>query len=113
MLYVLRGNADDPTAVYGTQVLADGSTHDLLPGAVRAETIGQWTSPHTGAVYPSGWHLTLPDGATVNVKPVLADQELYFPGSSQGSLAYWEGAVTVSGDRSGVGYVELTGYAGR
>ena len=29
------------------------------------------------------------------------------------ALAYWEGAVTVTGDRTGVGYVELTGYAGR
>ncbi len=29
------------------------------------------------------------------------------------AMAYWEGAVTVSGDRTGVGYVELTGYAAR
>jgi len=28
-------------------------------------------------------------------------------------MAYWEGAVKVSGDRTGVGYVELTGYIGR
>jgi predicted secreted hydrolase len=113
MLYVLRGSADDTASVYGTQILADGSTRDLAAGAVLVETIGQWISPHTGAVYPSGWHLTLPDGAIVDVDPVIQDQELYFPGSSQGSLAYWEGAVSVSGDRNGVGYVELTGYAGR
>jgi predicted secreted hydrolase len=25
-------------------------------------------------------------------------------------MAYWEGAVTVTGDRTGKGYVELTGY---
>jgi predicted secreted hydrolase len=113
MLYVLRGVADDATAVYGTQILADGSTRDLAAGSVRTQAIGSWTSPHTGAVYPSGWLLMLPEGGTVNVDPVLQDQELYFPGSSQGSLAYWEGAVAVTGDRTGVGYVELTGYAGR
>jgi len=28
-----------------------------------------------------------------------------------GLLQYWEGAVTISGDRTGQGYVELTGYA--
>jgi predicted secreted hydrolase len=109
MLYVLRGSS----AVYGTEVLADGTTRDLAAGAVLVKTTGQWTSPHTGAVYPAGWQLTLPDGATLNVEPVLEDQELYFPAAAQGSLAYWEGAVSVSGDRSGVGYVELTGYAGR
>jgi predicted secreted hydrolase len=42
---------------------------------------------------------------------VLADQELDV------SVRYWEGAVDVTGTRAGrtaagVGYVELTGYAG-
>jgi predicted secreted hydrolase len=120
MLYVLRGASGDATTVYGTQVLADGSTRDLAPGAVRAEALGNWTSPHTGAVYPSGWRLTLSDGGTLDVSPVLRDQELYFPGfyqggqgSGVGAMAYWEGAVAITGNRSGVGYVELTGYARR
>jgi predicted secreted hydrolase len=34
-------------------------------------------------------------------------------GAGAGMPTYWEGAVTVSGAPSGVGYVELTGYAGR
>ena len=91
-----------------------------VPGAVRAEALGSWTSPHTGAVYPSGWRLTLSDGGTLDVSPVLRDQELYFPGfyqggqgSGVGAMAYWEGAVAITGNRSGMGYVELTGYAGR
>jgi ABC-type lipoprotein export system ATPase subunit len=42
--------------------------------------------------------------------PLMADQELNL------SFRYWEGAVRVSGTRAGsqvtgVGYVELTGYA--
>jgi predicted secreted hydrolase len=44
------------------------------------------------------------------VSPVLAEQELNL------AVRYWEGAVDVSGTRdgrrvTGVGYVELTGYA--
>jgi predicted secreted hydrolase len=118
MLYVLRGPSGETTGVYGTRVLADGLVQDLQPGSVRAEATGRWTSPHTGAVYPSGWQLTLPDGARLDLRPQLQDQELYFPGADQaggtsGTLAYWEGAVSVSGDRHGLGYVELTGYAGR
>jgi predicted secreted hydrolase len=110
--------------VYGTQVLADGSTRDLAPGSVRADATGSWTSPHTGGVYPSGWVLTLRGGERLELRPLLLDQELFFPVAAVAAeagdqvqrpspLAYWEGAVTVTGDRTGVGYVELTGYAGR
>jgi predicted secreted hydrolase len=143
MLYVLRGANGETTGVYGTQVLADGSSRDLRPGSVTTEATGTWTSPHTGAVYPSGWQLTLSDGERLALSPQLVDQELYFPAaggqgsgvSAQGSegatpatvsdsrkvaseaigsvMAYWEGAVSVTGDRTGVGYVELTGYAAR
>ncbi|HEY0581544.1 MAG TPA: lipocalin family protein [Chloroflexota bacterium] len=42
---------------------------------------------------------------------------MYFPQLGRelgvGVMAYWEGTVRVSGDRTGVGYVELTGYSGR
>ena len=117
MLYVLRSAAGETTGVYGSQVLADGSVRDLPLGSVLAESTGTWTSPHTGAVYPSGWLLNLPDGERLDVRPQLEDQELWFPGSASsagvGAMAYWEGAVSVTGDRTGVGYVELTGYAAR
>jgi predicted secreted hydrolase len=111
MLYVLRGASSEATGVYGSYVLADGSVRDLEPGSVRTSSTGSWLSPHTGAVYPSGWQLTLPDGARLTLTPRLVDQELFFPEATVRVAAYWEGAVSVSGDRSGVGYVELTGYA--
>ncbi|MDQ6670525.1 MAG: hypothetical protein M3069_07180 [Chloroflexota bacterium] len=125
MLYVLRSPSGETTGVYGTQVLGDGTTRDLGAGSVLADPAGSWTSPHTGAVYPSGWLLTLPGGDRLQLRPQLVDQELFFPGvngqppglndaaSGASVPAYWEGAVTVSGDRTGVGYVELTGYAAR
>jgi predicted secreted hydrolase len=112
MLYVLRSASGETTGVYGTHVLSDGSTQEL--GAALAEPLETWTSPHTGATYPSGWLLTLPDGERLTVQPQLADQELWFPevgaATGAGSMSYWEGAVRVSGDRTGLGYVELTGY---
>ena len=62
--------------------------------------------------------LTLASGERLELTPQLQDQELFFPGfgdtaAASGVPAYWEGAVTVTGDRTGVGYVELTGYAAR
>ena len=76
--------------------------------------------------------MQLPDGSRLQLTPQLADQELYFPadGSQKSevrsqtsvdsnqvsggqAMAYWEGAVSVTGDRTGVGYVELTAYVGR
>jgi predicted secreted hydrolase len=111
MLYVLRSDSGDTTATYGSYILADGEVQDLAPGAVTSTAIESWTSPHTGAVYPSGWQLTLPDGSHIEVTPQLPDQELWFP-ETPGLLQYWEGAVKISGDRHGEGYVELTGYAG-
>lgn len=113
MLYVLRDADNAATAVYGTAVAADGSASQLPAGTVTAEATGSWTSSHTGAVYPSGWHLQLPDGRRLVLTPQLQDQELYFPGAPTGTLAYWEGSVAITGDATGLGYVELTGYAGR
>jgi predicted secreted hydrolase len=112
MLYILRGASGETTGVYGTQVLASGDVRELAPGSVEATATGAWQSPHTGGVYPSGWHVALPNGDGLEVRPLLADQELYFPGVGS-TMVYWEGAVAVSGDATGRGYVELTGYAGR
>jgi predicted secreted hydrolase len=111
MLYVIRDPAGVTTAVYGTVVGADGQVSALAPGSVLAEATGQWRSPHTGADYPSGWLVTLPDARRLVLTPQLEDQELYFPAVPTSQLSYWEGAVTISGDTTGVGYVELTGYA--
>jgi predicted secreted hydrolase len=42
----------------------------------------------------------------ITVTPLVSDQELYGTG-----IVYWEGASRITGDATGYGYVELTGYA--
>ncbi len=99
-------------AYSGTMIYADGTSYHLNFDDYSIESTGTWESPHTGAVYPAGWVVTL-DGSVVNqvddlqiiVTPLMADQELH-----SGDIAYWEGAVALSGDVSGYGYTELTGY---
>ena len=58
---------------------------------------------------PAGWDVQIlgDNGFRFRVTPLQADQELHGAG-----IQYWEGAVQVSGDVSGYGYAELTGYVG-
>ncbi len=99
----------------GTLVQPDGSAVYLRGNDFAVAATGQWTSPHTGATYPSGWIVELPaERLRLTVTPLLLDQELQAVAST--GVIYWEGAVEVHGlDDSrpvaGLGYVELTGYA--
>jgi predicted secreted hydrolase len=114
MLYVLRDGKGGTIGVYGTAVDPSGATRALAGPDISAVATGSWTSPHTGAVYPSGWHVMVPaEGLDLVIAPKAQDQELYFPGQSallSSVTTYWEGAVSVAGSASGEGYVELTGY---
>lgn len=107
MLYTLRrtDGTIDPFSS-GTLIAADGTLTHLTRTDFSIAVQGSWISPHSGATYPSGWQIELPtQGISVRVVPLIRDQELNL------AFTYWEGAVTVSGSTSGVGYVELTGYA--
>ena len=86
----------------GTLIARDGTSERLAPADVHIETTASWTSPR-GVRYPSAWSLRVRDIDLV-IAPRIADQELDL------SVRYWEGAVTVRGSQSGVGYVELAGY---
>ncbi|CAB4243648.1 Predicted secreted hydrolase [Methylacidimicrobium sp. AP8] len=117
MLYGLRkkdGSVDRTAG--GSWVAPDGTRKGLRYGEFTFERLGAWKSPHTGARYPAGWRIRIPSlELDVEVAPRMADQELHL--HALGEIAYWEGAVRVSGTRQGspihgVGYVELTGYAG-
>jgi predicted secreted hydrolase len=94
----------------GVLVYPDGSTRYLPAEDFRFEVTATWESPHTGAVYPAGWNIEVNIGEAealdLVVMPLLADQELH----GSGNVDYWEGAVSISGDATGYGYAELTGY---
>ncbi|HEV8638190.1 MAG TPA: lipocalin family protein [Chloroflexota bacterium] len=109
---VVRGEAGEPVLVYGTYVDAEGRAHHLAADGFQAEALGSWTSPKTGATYPSGWRIrTAAPALDLELTPLLPDQELDTRAST--GTAYWEGAVKVGGSRTGRGYVELTGRAPR
>ena len=100
----------DPAAI-PTLVAPDGQARHLSRADLQIAVGDRWRSPHSGALYPARWVVTVPGaGLSLQVEPYLPDQELNV------SYQYWEGAVRVRGDRggqpiAGSGYVELTGYA--
>lgn len=113
MIGSLRFVDGDVRAYGGSLIDADGTVHALGLTDFSIEPNGEWTSPYTGATYPSGWTVTLNAesiGAEADliftVTPLMLDQELH-----SGDIVYWEGAVELGGDISGYGYTELTGYA--
>lgn len=83
------------------------------PDAVRFTPLRVWTSPLTGARYPVEWQLDTPAGRH-RVRALLDAQELDSRAST--GSAYWEGLselLDADGRRIGLGYLEMTGYAGR
>ena len=111
MFYRLRrkNGTTDPFS-QGSLVNRQGKVTRLTATDVRVQVLGSWRSPR-GGTYPARWRLFIkPEHLTLEVTPILADQELNV------GVRYWEGAVDVQGYRAGhpiggEGYVELTGYA--
>ena len=112
MLYCLRGSDQscDPQTFEGTLVHPDGQHLRIGTEDFTLTPIRQWTSPESGATYPSGWQITFPElNISLQVEPLIPNQEF------RAGFTYWEGAVRVSGQIDdatvgGHGYVELTGY---
>jgi len=116
MLYVLRHRDGKPDPYSsGTLTDPDGGVEHLHLQDFEITVLRTWKSSKTGGRYPAGWRIQVPQADMVlTVTPTVSDQELVTRESTL--VTYWEGSVTASGvfhgqPVSGVGYVELTGYA--
>ena len=122
----------EPIASYGTLALpasgpgGDGRVFHLTAEEITLTPTGSWTSPQTGGVYPMGWELSVRLDADWRVLPwaemaldlTPRQEDSEFPPSPFVPIDYWEGAVIAEGQRdgldvSGVGFVEMVGYAPR
>jgi predicted secreted hydrolase len=117
MLYLLRqkdGTVDPASS--GTLIDPRGQTRHLKLADFTVKPTGAWTSPHTRATYPAGWEIVIPGpGYHLRLTPTVPDQEIRAQVPAQ--VNYWEGEVKIQGVKNGapvkgVGYAELTGYAG-
>ena len=97
----------------GSWRTAGGAVRAFGPGEVGFEPGRTWTSPATGARYPVEWTVDTPAGRW-RVRALVDAQELDSRGST--GTVYWEGLSELAdaqGRRAGLGYLEMTGYAGR
>ncbi len=72
-----------------------------------------WPSPATGARYPMQWLITTPN-ERYTVRSLMNAQEM--DSRSSTGTVYWEGLaelLNATGQRIGLGYLEMTGYAGK
>jgi predicted secreted hydrolase len=101
---------------HGTFVDAAGRARHLPSSDLKLTPSAPWRSPKTGALYPLRWRIEVPSLQLVlDASTPLPQQELVL--QSKLTAAYWEGAMDYRGLRAGkpvagVGYLEMTGYAG-
>lgn len=118
MLYLMRrrDGSPDPHSS-GTLVYENGVTRRLAPSDFRIEILERWKSPKSGGDYPMRWKVAIPaEAIELEIAPFFREQELDTRKSTK--VTYWEGSVQVRGSYrkkpvQGLGYVEMTGYAGR
>src|SRR5665213_3420651 len=103
MLFELRrkdGTIDPYSS--GTFIDTAGNARHLRRDDFSLQPLSKWRK------YPVAWRIQVPScGIDVTAKAILPDQELH---AVAGDTSYWEGAVDYSGNRRGVGYLEMTGY---
>ena len=100
------------TSFASANVLRDGKAESVSGGGVKLTPSDEWTSPATKARYPLAWRIEVPShGIDVTVKARVPMCEVG-EGASELEPRYWEGPVA-SGDESVIGYLEMTGYAGK
>jgi predicted secreted hydrolase len=114
MLFRLRranGSMDPYSA--GTYVDPQGHAGYLAANDFTLTPGKTWTSAATGGRYPVEWMIEVPSlGLKATIRTPLLQQEI------TGGTSYWEGAIDINAMElgrplKGVGYLEMTGYAGR
>ena len=112
MLFQLRPrDGKAPNFRSGTYIDAAGHPTHLSNSDFTLEPLETWTSPQDAAKYPIHWRISVPSlRIALDCAAQMPAQELTSKGGYGPS--YWEGAVRYNGSQSGLGYLEMTGYAG-
>jgi predicted secreted hydrolase len=112
--FVLRRADGSPVWAGGSWRRAgEANAKSMGPTEVQMTPLRHWPSPSSGARYPVAWQLVCPAGR-LQVHALLDAQEL--DSRSSTGTVYWEGLSELhntAGERIGLGYLEMTGYAGR
>ena len=117
MYFLFRGDEDDPSVIdmaLGTYIDENGDQTTLSMDELEVLTLDEWTSPNTGGIYPQNWNVSV-EGLDLDVDMTTEIPNQEFPNPMWN---YWEGMMHIEGAKAGspvagMGFVELSGYAGR
>ncbi len=103
MLFKVRQN-DGNDFLSGAWIKRDGSKELLKANEIQLEETEYSTIQ--GKEIPTEWKISFlgSNNVVINTKALNVDSWM------ETSVAYWEGPISFSGDLSGVGYLEMTGY---
>lgn len=103
---------DGGVSFVSASLLADGRSESLSGDQVMLTPSEYWTSPASKGRYPLSWRVEIPSkGIDISVHARVQMCEIG-EGASAVEPRYWEGPVA-SKDESVLGYLEMTGYAGK
>ena len=111
--FVLRRADGSALWAGGSWRTAGQAAQAFAPDGVRFSPGRRWRSPSSAANYPVEWTIETPAGRYA-LRALMDAQELDGRGSI--GTVYWEGLselLDAQGRRVGLGYLEMTGYAGR
>lgn len=102
-LFTLEPTTDSPfaRAWYGSLMMADGRTIKLVNEQIDI-TESRWQHTRIGEL-PVQWHIKISEFDLDLTAIIKKSQQV-----SPFSIAYYEGAIDISGSKSGIGFVELT-----
>jgi predicted secreted hydrolase len=116
MVYGMRTAQGLDERSSGTFVDASGRSAALTGADFVLQPTRSWKSADSGTTYPVEWRVQVPSRQIdLTVRPLVDGQEMR--SRLVGGLAYWEGAIVLSGTTGGRaiggrGYLEMTGYGG-
>ncbi|MFY7866488.1 MAG: lipocalin-like domain-containing protein [Roseateles sp.] len=91
---------------------AGNEAQNFGPDQVMLQALKHWRSPKSQAQYPVVWDVAAPIGR-LRLNALIDDQEIDARATT--GMRYWEGPAELldpQGRRLGLGYLEMTGYAG-
>ena len=103
MLFKVR-HASGNDFLSGSWINQDGTKKPLTASDIKLEETAYSTVK--GRKIPTKWKISFLGGnsLTINIEALNVQSWM------ETSFPYWEGPISVNGDLSGVGYLEMTGY---
>jgi predicted secreted hydrolase len=111
--FVLRQQDGRPLWAGGSYRAPGAAARNFGADELRFTPGRRWRSAASAALYPVQWQIDTPVGQ-FELRALLDEQEL--DGSASTGTVYWEGLSELrdaQGLRTGLGYLEMTGYAAR